>query len=104
LHGDLCADHILFDPKKRVITGIIDWGDSTIGDPAFDFLGIIDDYDKNFAQQVLTNYLGPIDESFLIRAEFYSNLFPFFARTQWFNNYFNESRFYDYIRSIINPT
>ncbi len=40
IHADLLADHILVDPKSFVLTGIIDWGDATAGDPAGDFVGI----------------------------------------------------------------
>lgn len=37
IHGDLSPDHILFDREKGVVTGIIDFGDMHIGDPAYDF-------------------------------------------------------------------
>lgn len=37
LHGDLSCDHILVDAGK--ISGIIDFGDLMVGDPAFDWSG-----------------------------------------------------------------
>jgi aminoglycoside phosphotransferase (APT) family kinase protein len=34
IHGDLGAEHVLVDADR--ITGVIDWGDAVIGDPALD--------------------------------------------------------------------
>ena len=34
IHGDLGAEHVFVDAGR--ITGIIDWGDAAIGDPALD--------------------------------------------------------------------
>jgi aminoglycoside phosphotransferase (APT) family kinase protein len=34
IHGDLGAEHVLVDGDR--ITGVIDWGDAAIGDPAVD--------------------------------------------------------------------
>jgi aminoglycoside phosphotransferase (APT) family kinase protein len=36
-HNDFGIEHILVDPAMRRITGIIDWGDAAIADPAYDF-------------------------------------------------------------------
>ena len=38
IHRDLSGDHILWDGNQ--VTGIIDWGDATLGDPAFDLVGL----------------------------------------------------------------
>jgi aminoglycoside phosphotransferase (APT) family kinase protein len=35
IHGDLYARHLLVDQKKA-LSGVIDWGDVTLGDPALD--------------------------------------------------------------------
>ena len=37
IHGDLTDDHILFDPVRRRLSGVIDFADMAIGDPAQDF-------------------------------------------------------------------
>jgi aminoglycoside phosphotransferase (APT) family kinase protein len=37
VHGDLWAEHILVDAHSGVVSGIIDWGDTFMGDPAIDF-------------------------------------------------------------------
>ncbi len=34
LHGDLGLEHVLADQKTEAITGVIDWGDLMVGDPA----------------------------------------------------------------------
>jgi aminoglycoside phosphotransferase (APT) family kinase protein len=36
-HNDLGIEHILVDPETREITGVIDWADAAIADPAIDF-------------------------------------------------------------------
>lgn len=57
-HGDLSYDHILYDPDKKVITGIIDFGDAQLTDPAYDFSGLYWDYDKEFVKAVLCHYVA----------------------------------------------
>lgn len=37
IHGDLTDDHILLDPVRRRVSGVIDFADTAIGDPAQDF-------------------------------------------------------------------
>ncbi|MET8152665.1 phosphotransferase family protein [Actinoplanes sp. NPDC049668] len=39
-HQDLGAEHVLVDPGTQEITGVIDWSDAAVGDPARD-LGLI---------------------------------------------------------------
>ncbi|WP_174298595.1 phosphotransferase family protein [Sphingomonas bacterium] len=39
VHGDLVGDHLLVDRHAGRLTGIIDFGDVALGDPAHDFLG-----------------------------------------------------------------
>ena len=36
-HHDLGAEHVLVDPATWAVTGVIDWADAAIGDPAYDF-------------------------------------------------------------------
>src|SRR5262249_24820792 len=51
-HNDLWGEHSLIDPQLGRVTGIIDWADACIGDPASDYGGLL-------------AWLG---ESFLVRA------------------------------------
>jgi hypothetical protein len=75
IHCDLCAEHILFDPGQGRITGILDWEDAAIGDPAFDFTGLLD-YGSEFVQGVWAAYRGPSDDGMLSRARFYRAIVP----------------------------
>lgn len=36
-HNDLGIEHVLVDPGTGMVTGVIDWGDAAIVDPAIDF-------------------------------------------------------------------
>jgi aminoglycoside 2''-phosphotransferase len=36
LHSDLKPDHVLHDPASGQLTGVLDWGDVSLGDPDFD--------------------------------------------------------------------
>jgi len=56
IHGDLRSDHILVHPHTYDLVGIIDFGDACIGDPAFDFAGIWNEYGESFAQKVMGHY------------------------------------------------
>jgi aminoglycoside phosphotransferase (APT) family kinase protein len=70
IHNDLGAEHILLDQASGKITGIIDWGDVALGDPAFDFAGLWVFAGEDFLQQVLRSYSSPIDQNFLERVRF----------------------------------
>jgi aminoglycoside 2''-phosphotransferase len=67
-HRDLCADHVLIDPKSCQITGVIDWTDADAGDPAGDFAGIYAWQGQAFAEEVLRQYGLPHDPGLLTRA------------------------------------
>src|SRR5438445_7637024 len=40
VHRDLAAEHVLCDPVRRTLTGIIDWSDIAISDASIDFAGV----------------------------------------------------------------
>jgi aminoglycoside 2''-phosphotransferase len=71
IHGDLNCEHILCDPASDLLTAVIDWGDSRIGDPALDFVGLHRQRGKALAEQVLTSYQGKVDTAFWQRMDFY---------------------------------
>ena len=54
LHGDLSCDHLLFDPQKEQLTGIIDFGDLQIGDPDLDYIYIYEECGEAFTREVMT--------------------------------------------------
>lgn len=40
LHGDASPSNVLVDPANGRVTGLLDWGDAALGDPAFDLAKI----------------------------------------------------------------
>ena len=73
-HRDLGIEHILESGGK--ITGIIDWGDACICDPAFDLTGLL----ISFSQKVVKSISDRLDypPEYLERAWFYSRVAPFY--------------------------
>jgi aminoglycoside 2''-phosphotransferase len=55
IHGDFTSDHILFDQKINRLSGIIDFGDAQIGDPANDIAKLWE-YGESFVDSVLKKY------------------------------------------------
>lgn len=68
VHRDLGTEHILVDPATRTPTGMIDFEDATIGDPAIDFVGILITFGDVVTDEILAAYDSPID---LDRLRFY---------------------------------
>lgn len=66
IHFDLTGDHILIDKNK--LAGIIDFGDSAIGDPASDFAWLWT-YEEKFVHNVYDNYKGKRDKNLLHRSK-----------------------------------
>jgi aminoglycoside 2''-phosphotransferase len=56
LHGDLSPDHVMWDASSQEVTGIIDFGDMAVGDPAWDFVYLYDDYGPDFVERALSAY------------------------------------------------
>ncbi len=77
IHGDLGCEHIFCDPQHGSLTGVIDWGDSRIGDPALDFVGLHWGHGRTFTESVLEHYTGTIDAGFWQRMAFYVCYGPF---------------------------
>jgi aminoglycoside 2''-phosphotransferase len=72
-HGDFGATNILFDPQRQVITGIIDFSNAGLGDPAYDFAGLLSSYGESFLKRCTSTY--PEIESFWSRILFYQGTF-----------------------------
>lgn len=71
-HGDLSADHILLDPETGRIVGVIDWSDAHIGDPAYDFGGILAWQGEDFAKRVVALCTRDYDPGLIERARAYA--------------------------------
>lgn len=70
IHGDMWTYHIIVDPQKHSLSGVIDfWG--RIADPANDFKAF-EYYGKEFVEEVYKNYSLPIDNDFEKRRLFYT--------------------------------
>ncbi|MFA5961658.1 MAG: aminoglycoside phosphotransferase family protein [Parcubacteria group bacterium] len=70
IHSNIKPEHIFIDPVKKSLTGVIDFSDVEIADPALDFSGLWY-YGDSFPEKVLSFYAGKIDEGFLKRSKFY---------------------------------
>lgn len=80
IHGDLGTDHIIYNFEEKRFSGIIDFGDIQIGDPAYDFVGIYISYGAEFTDRVFRHYKGNKDKSFISRIEnFYLKRTPFYS-------------------------
>jgi aminoglycoside phosphotransferase (APT) family kinase protein len=75
VHADLGPEHVLCDRDK--LTGVIDWGDVRIGDPALDFSWALHGTSPDFASAVLDEY-GRDDASLAERALFFHRLGPWY--------------------------
>ena len=67
-HNDLGVEHIICGGAENKITGIIDWTDMAIGDPAADFACIWAS-NRKFYHMVVENYSGHVDKDFEKRVE-----------------------------------
>ena len=54
-HGDFGGSNILFDPSTQAISGIIDFGSTTLGDPACDLAGLLW-YGEQFMRKLADTY------------------------------------------------
>ena len=62
VHNDLAAEHILVGETARTVTGIIDWSDMAVSDPALDIAGMFHWGGPAFGDAVLAAYEGPVDD------------------------------------------
>jgi aminoglycoside phosphotransferase (APT) family kinase protein len=65
LHGDLARMHVFVEPKRGNLTGVIDWGDLQVGDPAWD-LAI-----------AKCHFASPSEGILRVHHSRYANLFPY---------------------------
>jgi aminoglycoside 2''-phosphotransferase len=72
-HGDFGPSNILFSEETQRICGVIDFGSSGLGDPAYDFAGLLSGYGENLVQRCAISY--PEIDSFLPRIRFYRGTF-----------------------------
>ena len=71
-HSDIMPEHIIVDPEVHTLSGIIDFGDIEIGDPAYDFT-FLARYGQNFLNECYRSYGLPRDEMFEKRRQLYED-------------------------------
>jgi aminoglycoside phosphotransferase (APT) family kinase protein len=71
-HNDLGAEHVLVDVGANAVTGIIDWTDAAISDPARDLAPIYRDLGPEVFERTLDCYGWPFDGADRERAAFYA--------------------------------
>lgn len=72
-HSDFGMGNILFDATAQTITGIIDFGSVSLGDPAYDFAGLLSSYGEAFLHRLERGY--PALASYWERIHFYRGTF-----------------------------
>lgn len=68
IHGDLGCYHILFNPDKQEISGIIDFGTAGLGNPAIDLAALLDTHGEAALKRLSKYYSGV--EAFIDQARF----------------------------------
>ncbi|HEX2188854.1 MAG TPA: aminoglycoside phosphotransferase family protein [Longimicrobiaceae bacterium] len=58
LHRDVAPGHLLCDPATGRLTGVIDFGDVALGEPARDFVYVYEDFGPAILAEVLAAYAG----------------------------------------------
>jgi aminoglycoside phosphotransferase (APT) family kinase protein len=71
-HHDLGAEHVLADAGRHVVTGVIDWADAAIADPAYALALLRRDLGDAVLVAVLAAYDRPLDAADRERAVFLS--------------------------------
>lgn len=74
VHGDFSPDNVIVDPTSGRLVGVIDWGNSAIGDPALDFIWLVLWRGWSFALAVLDAYELPVEEDFIDRVRFHARV------------------------------
>jgi aminoglycoside 2''-phosphotransferase len=74
IHNDLCPEHILVDPASGRLSGVIDWSDAALGDPALDFVALVHWRGWAFAWSALGSYELSLDPGFHARLRFLSRI------------------------------
>ena len=75
-HSDFGTSNILFDPIKARISGIIDFSYAGLGDPAYDFAGLLSSYGESFIERCERYYAGLT--AILPRVRFYQGTFALY--------------------------
>ncbi|MPZ98525.1 MAG: phosphotransferase [Dehalococcoidia bacterium] len=89
VHGDIAPEHIRL-AEDGSLSGVIDFGDALIADPALDLGGLLLAHGSRFTEQVMAHYGGEVDSHFWRRMRFYVDAVPIFLVQ--FGHLFNEGQ------------
>ncbi|WP_158220990.1 phosphotransferase family protein [Kineosporia sp. R_H_3] len=70
VHNDLGAEHLLVEGDR--LTGVLDWSDAALADPAVDVSRLLRDLGPGFVAGLMARYRGPVDPGFDDRVLFYA--------------------------------
>jgi aminoglycoside 2''-phosphotransferase len=109
-HGDLWYENVLVDPVRSVVTGVVDFEDANVGDPAQDFAALRYLGDR-FVAATIDAYRvvgGPLTPRFAHRLQRYWELREF-GGVHFAVTHADEAEFADSLRklragAILNPT
>jgi len=80
VHGDLSGEHLLMGDDGR-LSGVIDFADARLTDPALDFAGVLNRFSPRDLEVVLAHYDAPRDPTLLERARIYIEIVPIYQVT-----------------------
>lgn len=80
VHGDLSGEHLLMDDEGR-LSGVIDFADARLTDPALDFAGVLNRFSPRDLDVVRAHYDAPQDPTLMERARIYIDIVPIYQVT-----------------------
>lgn len=79
IHGDFALeDHVFFDERRGELSGVIDFADVTLNDPAHDFQNIVEYGGEEFFEVVMRHYQDRDDPALLKRTKLRIEARPLF--------------------------
>lgn len=70
IHADISGAHLLLDDERR-LSGVIDFGDILVADPALDFAGLLNHLTWRDLERVWAHYEGTLDADVERRVRYY---------------------------------
>lgn len=74
VHGGFRHGNVLVDPATGRLTGVIDWGNAAVGDPALDFMALVLWRGWGFMHLALGAYELSTDSGFLDRVQYHAQV------------------------------
>ena len=90
VHSDFGTSNVLIDAAGSKLTGVIDFGDISLSDPAADFATFYRRFGKPFAEEMAQAYRLPLGEDFWTRVDYESKRKLFFVLFFALNHGFDE--------------